>query len=97
MECHKNASSSSKSGHVETGSKQELCKLVQFLGNGTRFDQSQRTFSFSSAVGNITGYFITNVSSGTGGELIITDHFSTSVNVNQAGFEILVTPSIEFR
>ena len=64
---------------------------------GTRFDQPQRTFTFNSAVGNVTGYFITTALTGTAGLLITTEQFPVAVNVNQTGFEIRVTPRIEFR
>ena len=64
---------------------------------GTRFDQPQRTFTVTAGVGNVTGYFITTALTGTAGLLVTTEHFPVSVNVNQTGFEVRVTPRLEFR
>ena len=64
---------------------------------GTRFDQPQHVFALSAAVGNVTGYFITTALTGTAGALITTEPFPAAINVNQAGFEIRLTPRIEFR
>jgi len=64
---------------------------------GTRFDQPQRVWTFSAAVGNVTGYFITTASTGTASPLVMSEHFPAAVNVNQAGFEVRITPRVEFR
>lgn len=64
---------------------------------GTRFDQPQRVYTFSGAVGNVTGYFITTASTGTAGQLIVSEQFPAAVNVNQVGFELRITPRVEFR
>lgn len=64
---------------------------------GSRFNQPQLVYTFSAAVGNVLGYFITTTLTGTSGLLIISDHFAAAINVGQAGFEIRVTPSVEVR
>lgn len=69
----------------------------QTAEGGSRFNQPQRIFVFTAAIGNVTGYFITTTLTGTTGPLVITEHFPAAVNVNQAGFEVRVTPGIEFR
>ena len=70
---------------------------TQTADGGTRFNQPQRVYTFSAAVGNVTGYFITNALTGTAGPLIMTEHFPAAVNVNQAGFELRITPGVELR
>ena len=69
----------------------------QTAEGGKRYDQPQKIFTFSAAVGNVTGYFITTTASGTAGPLIVTEHFPAAVNVNQANYEVRVTPRIEIR
>ena len=63
----------------------------------TRFDQPQRTFTFTAGVGNVTGCFITTALTGTAGLLVTTEHFPVGVNINQTGFEVRITPRLEFR
>lgn len=64
---------------------------------GTLFAQTRKDWLFTSAVGNVTGYFITTSLTGSTGKLIASEHFSAPANVNQADFEIRVTPRNEFR
>lgn len=69
----------------------------QTAEGGKRYDQPQKIFTFSAAVGEIRGYFITTTLTGTAGPLIVTEHFPAAVNVNQANYEVRVTPRIEIR
>lgn len=71
-------------------------EATKTVDQGTLFSHIRKTFLFNSAVGNVYGYFITDVSTGTG-NLIVTEHFPNAVNVNQEEFEIRITPKIEIR
>lgn len=70
---------------------------VKTVQQGTLFAQPRQTWLFDSAVGNVTGYFITTSAIGTTGKLVASEHFPYPANVNQIGFEIRVTPKQEFR
>lgn len=53
-----------------------------------------KTFTAGEAWGNIYGYFICNVSSGTAGELLFVEHFSTGPFNVANGKTIEITPKI---
>ena len=54
---------------------------------------AQKTFTAAAALGNVTGYFICNISTGTWGTLIFVEHFSDGPYNVAAGESIRITPS----
>ena len=54
---------------------------------------AQKTFTAAAALGNVTGYFICNISTGTWGTLIFVENFSDGPYNVEAGQLVKVTPS----
>lgn len=65
--------------------------------SGSLYSQPRQSWVFNTAIGNVTGYFITTTLTGTTGKLIASEMFPTVANVNQVGYEIRVTPQQEIR
>lgn len=64
---------------------------------GSLYKQPKKTWTFTAGVGNVYGYFITTAATGTGGKLLISEHFPAVVNANQVDFQIHVTPTHEIK
>jgi len=67
---------------------------ADWSGAGDTATNLTKTFTAGEAWGNVYGYFICNVASGTAGELLFVEHFSTGPFNVANGKTIEITPSI---
>jgi hypothetical protein len=71
--------------------------VTKTANQGTIFEQPIQRWTFTTIIGNITGYFITTEALGTTGKLLLSEQFPAPANVNQSDFELDITPKQEVR